>query len=241
MLKTIVKELTPDYLTICDEPDTEVWLTGIKRLKNRENYANMVSNFIEGLLPIATNTKLGCGFGIWDENSDYWINQWCSLPIYFLNIHLYGIDTFSNNYGDNMIPKLIKAIDMIHGKNKKVVMGECWLYKVMKNDTKDFEKVYGRDFFDSFINLDISFLKLVSKIAHWKNMEYVSPFWSGFFFSYLSFDEAKNLSTADRMKLNNTKIKENIKNGNFSTTGKAYQQMNKFPNTLQHKKIIYGE
>ena len=233
MLKTIVRELAPDYLTICDEPDTEVWLTGIDLLKKKDNYANMVKYYINELKLIANKTKLGCGFGIWDENSDYWIDTWSKLPIQFLNIHLYALDNFSNKYEDNLIPKLIRSIEKIQLLGKSVVMGECWLYKRMKNDTNDIEKLYSRDFFDSFIPLDISYLKLVSKIAHWKNVEYVSPFWSCFFFSYLTFDEAKNLEPLDRIKLNNGKVVQNIKKGSFSPTGKAYQEMNLNPETLR--------
>jgi hypothetical protein len=236
MLKVIVTELSPDYLTICDEPDTEVWLTGINLLKNKDNYAGMVSYFIHGLQPLAQKTKLGCGFGIWDANSDYWINKWSTLPIQFMNIHLYGLDNFSQNYEGNMIPKLIKAIDKIQAKKLSVVIGECWLYKVMKNDTKDIERIYGRDLFDTFIPLDISYLKLVVKIAQWKKLAYESPFWSSFFFSYLTFDEAKNLSSADRMKLNNSKMKENMQKGIVSPTGKAYQEMNLHPSTLKSNK-----
>lgn len=235
MLKTIVSELAPDYITICDEPDTEVWLTGIDLLKKKENYANMVGYFINGLKPLGGKTKLGCGFGIWDKNSDYWVNTFSTLPIQFMNIHLYALDNFSNKYEDNLIPKLIRTIDKIHSLEKSVVIGECWLYKKMKNDTNDIEKLYARDFFDSFIPLDISYLKLVSKIAHWKNVEYVSPFWTSFFFSYLTFDEVKNLSPAERMKLNNGKVVQNIKKGSFSQTGKAYQEMNQKPETLRTK------
>jgi hypothetical protein len=237
MLKTIIVELAPDYLTICDEPDTEVWLTGIELLKKKESYATMVTYFIDGLQPLATQTKLGCGFGIWDKNSNYWVDTWSKLPIQFMNIHMYGLDNFSKNYTDNLIPKLVRTIDHIHLLGKAVVMGECWLYKVMENDTRDIEKLYGRDFFDSFIPLDISYLQLVGKIAHWKKVDYVSPFWSSFFFSYLTFDEAKNLTPAERMKLNNTKLRQNLQKGIFSTTGKAYQEMNLRPETLKPKKV----
>jgi hypothetical protein len=64
---------------------------------------------------------------------------------------------------------------------------------------------------------------------------YVSPFWSGFFFNYLSFDEAKNLNTPERMKLNNGKVISNLSKGSYTLIGLAYKEMNLNPLSLLNR------
>jgi len=226
MLKLIAVELKPDYFTICNEPDTEMWLTGIKLLKEKSNYIDMITRMINGLKPhLGKEMKLGAGFGVWDDNWKYWLNVFTEMDLDFLNFHIYAIDNFAWNSNDNIIPRLIEAADRARAAGMGSCIGETWLYKRGRTDTRDPIVIFGRDYFDFWVPLDREYIRLILKIAHMKKFDFVSPFWSTFFFSYLSYKEAVNLNTAERKRMNNRRAAKNVNAGIFSTMGLSYREM----------------
>ncbi len=63
MLKTIALELRPDFLTIGDEPETEMWLTKIRLLADPDNYFQMTMELTAGVkLVRPAGLKIGSGF-----------------------------------------------------------------------------------------------------------------------------------------------------------------------------------
>ncbi len=226
MAKLIATELKPDFFTKEDEPDTAMSLTGIQLLKKKENYLGLVKDLVDGVRPLVRNTtKIASGIGIWMSDWESWLRDLLKLDVDFINLHIYPIKINANNSRDDIVPRTLKAADMAHQAGKGVAVGETWLYKTMPFDTKDPEVIYGRDYYDFWIPLDIEHLSLILKIAHFKKFEYVSPFWSSFFFSYLTYQEARGLNTAELKRRNNLKVYQNLMNGTFSPTGMAYRNM----------------
>lgn len=225
-LKRIVRELAPDYLTICNEPETEIWLTGIQLLQKKENYFQMIKGFVSNIEEnLASEIMIGSGYGIWSDEWRYWAEKFNELKIDFTNIHIYAIDIFPDDPSDNTFERILEAAGMAHDTGKKISTGETWLYKRGEDDPLDPVLIYGRDYFDFWQPLDQKYLSLILKIAHYKQFEFVSPFWSQFFFSYLSYEEAKDLSTADRKKKNNQQTFRNVYNNIYSETGNQYSDM----------------
>jgi hypothetical protein len=114
---------------------------------------------------------------------------------------------------------------MAAAAGKTMAMGETWLYKQGAHDTNDPVVLYGRDYFDFWEPLDTKFLSLMLKIMHFKKFEFMSPFWSLFFFSYLSYEEAQTLTTDQRIRLNNQRAVANLRAGVLSDVGRMYSQM----------------
>jgi hypothetical protein len=226
MAKLIATELRPDFFTMEDEPDTAMSLTGIQLLKKKENYLGLVKDLVDGVRPLVHNTtKIASGIGIWMSDWESWLKDLLKLDVDFINLHIYPIEINAYNSRDDIVPRTLKAADMAHQAGKGVAVGETWLYKTMPLDTKDPEVIYGRDYYDFWIPLDIEHLSLILKIAHFKKFEYVSPFWSSFFFSYLTYQEARGLNTAELKRRNNLRVYQNLMNGTFSPTGMAYRNM----------------
>ncbi|MEI6127082.1 MAG: hypothetical protein WCQ99_11080 [Pseudomonadota bacterium] len=225
-LQRIAAELSPDYLTIGNEPETEMWLTGIKLLQTQDNYVQMTRESVDAVLMVApAGMQVGSGFGIWSDSWNYWAEKLNELPVDFINIHIYAIDIFPADPEDNVFQRACAAADMAHGAGKHICLGETWLYKQSPGDADDPEVIYGRDYFDFWQPLDRKYLSLMLKIAHYKQFEFISPFWSTFFFSYLTYAEAKDLSTADRKTKNNRQAAANIYKNIYSETGTAYRDM----------------
>jgi len=226
MLRKITRELRPDFLTICDEPETEMWLTQIHLLQNRETYLQMVRELVDGVRPEAPAAmQLGCGFLPGTSNWIFWAEHYRDLNIHFYNIHIYPLDVFPDDPADNVYQRTLRVADIAAAAGKKVVIGENWLYKQGSNDSKNIEVIYARDFFDFWQPLDEKFLSLLVKIAHYKKFAYISPFWSSFFFSYLSYAESKDLPLSERQKLNNSRVSTNLRNDVYSSIGKKYGRL----------------
>ncbi|HEX9903302.1 MAG TPA: hypothetical protein VGB72_10630 [Acidobacteriota bacterium] len=226
MLKTIATELKPDYLTIGDEPETEMWLTGIRLLYNRENYFQMTMELTTGLrLAGPAGLKIGSGFLPGTDNWRYWAEHLNTLDIDFINIHIYPIDIYTADRRDNVYQRTLQAADMAALAGKSMALGETWLYKQAEGDTNDPVILYGRDYFDFWEPLDTKFLSLLLKIMHFKKFEFMSPFWSMFFFSYLSYEQARTLTTEQRKQLNNQRAVANLRSGVLSDVGRAYSRM----------------
>lgn len=226
MLRVIAAELQPDLLTICDEPETEMWLTGIDLLTNRQTYLDHTHALVDIVNSVRpAHMKTGAGYLPGSDGWQFWAEHLNDLDIEFINIHVYPIDIFPQESGDNVYSRILQAIDMAHAAGKQIGIGEAWLYKQKPDDPFDPELVYGRDYFDFFAPLDQRFLAALLKIAHHKKLLFLSPFWSQFFFSYLSYQEAQPLSTADRKLLNNARTGVNTYWYTLSDTGAKYANM----------------
>ncbi len=226
MLKTIALELRPDFLTIGDEPETEMWLTNIRLLADPDNYFQMTMELTAGVkLVRPAGLKIGSGFLPGTDNWHYWAEHLSSLDIDFINIHIYPIDVYPDDRRDNVTQRTLEAADMAAAAGKTMAMGETWLYKQGAHDTNDPVVLYGRDYFDFWEPLDIKFLSLMLKIMHFKKFEFMSPFWSLFFFSYLSYEEVQTLTTDQRQRLNNQRAVANLGAGVLSDVGRMYSQM----------------
>ena len=226
MLKEVATELQPDYLTIGDEPETEMWLTGIRLLANRDNYLQMTMELTTGVrLVRPAGLKIGSGFLPGTDNWRYWAEHLNTLDIDFVNIHIYPIDIYPADRRDNVYQRTLQAADLAAAAGKTMAMGETWLYKQADGDTNDPVILYGRDYFDFWEPLDMEFLSLLLKIMHFKKFEFMSPFWSMFFFSYLSYEEARTLTTDQRLQRNNQRAVANLRSGVLSDVGRAYSRM----------------
>ena len=86
--------------------------------------------------------------------------------------------------------------------------------------------VFGRDVYSFWEPLDSRFLKILVKLASYKGYEFISPFWSKYFFGYLDYEAApKNLTYRQLTQLSNQKAFQNILNHKFTNTGLTYQKL----------------
>jgi len=114
-------------------------------------------------------------------------------------------------------------------RGMRVVIGEAWLYKATAQEIDQFipyQDVYARDVYSFWQPLDIRFIEAIVEFALDEQLEYVSFFWCGFFFSYLEYDETiRDLSPVELyLRLNQAQY-ANIVAGTLTETGRAYQAL----------------
>jgi len=219
MITSIVEDLRPDYLNLGAEPDTQYQLTGLRELNSPDKYTEYVNYVLDGL--DRGSTKIGAGIGTWG-NTQYVTALASKTSLDSIHIHVYPI---TGNYLQNILS--ISAIAKQYGK--RVVLDEAWLYKVDKplpNSVAASPEIFRRDVFSFWAPLDQKFLAVIVKSAEVANIEYISPFWTQFFFGYVEYNSnTAQLSFRELSSMANQIASKNIIADQFTSAGQFYRQI----------------
>ncbi len=222
MMKLIARELKPDYLTVANEPSTEAANTG-QPMGGLNEFIEAVDYYTKGLKTdgLDTNIKIGAGFGTWEKEYKEFTRRTSAIAeVDFLNIHIYPVD-------GGLMDRTLEIADIAHQNGKTVAIHEAWLYKWKLGEGKGqgiaaAGNIYARDIYSFWQPLDQKFLLALANMAHYKKMEYISPFWSNYFFMYENYAALKKAPGMTYA------IKEGAKaaqEGNTTETGLYYKQL----------------
>jgi hypothetical protein len=218
MAERILAGVSPDYLTLGGEPDTEAKLTGLKELKNPETYAGMVRSILRDLK--RGNTLVGVGQGTWVTPE--FAKAFALLDIDFINLHVYP-------FGKRVLNVLDEVCVTARQHAKRLILDECWLYKAAGDEASGpaaSATVFRRDYFSFWQPADELFLEAMAKVASENNIEYVSPFWSNCFFSYLKYDPSDEALSFPAMNRKfNQAVFKSMQSDAFSGTGHFYSDL----------------
>jgi hypothetical protein len=129
----------------------------------------------------------------------------------------------------------------------KVGMGECWLQKERDSELADppSQTVFqGRNTYSFWSPLDEEFLLCMAKVGHWKQFEFIDPFWTDYYFAYLDYTNEQSkisgLSEAAASPIlnadENAAAYAALAAGTATNTGLAYQEYSRTnPPTLNLK------
>ncbi|MBI3952206.1 MAG: hypothetical protein HY314_17290, partial [Acidobacteria bacterium] len=217
MARLIVEEIKPDYLTIGNEPSTEAKNTGLGELNDPERYTEMIQYILGGLK--RGDTKIGAGTGSWDDPA--FIRSFAArTDLDYIDLHIYPIV-------QGYLRRAVELAEVARAYNKKVVVGEGWLYKVGATELSlPWDQAFRRDVFSFWQPLDQKFLEILVKLAQTQRLEFVSAFWSKYFFAYLDYDErTSRMSYRELREQVDRAASQNIVAGRFSQTGLRYGQL----------------
>ncbi len=215
----VLKELQPDYLTLVGEPDTEAAILGFTT--SADEYSRLVSQVAQEAG--ASSTLLGAGSGTWD--SIEFVEIFAQNPdLDYVDLHIYPLSNGITSY----LEQAVKMTNIAKVNGKKVIIGEMWLYKAAPKDLVRGEAstdIFQRDPFSFWSPLDQKMLQTVYDMAEANGIEYVSPFWSQYFFSYLEYDSHKNKPYLQLQSQVNKDAVQNMLEGKISETGAFYKGM----------------
>jgi len=203
--QTVAKYLKPDYLLLQSEPDTEANNLPPNLGNQFTNAAadmNMISNFLSDLQAAglrSTNMIVGAGCGTWQQDFTNFLTGFTNLAgLDLLSIHLYQI-TVHTNSGINNLQRVLQMADTAHGTNAlhphgmRVGISECWLKKVSAAEEQmnilGGDTFNGRNVYSCFAPLDREFHLCLVKAGYYERMDFIEPFWSEYYFSYLDYDQ----------------------------------------------------
>ena len=214
----IINEIHPDYLTVANEPSTEAMTTGLK--VTVAEFTETVSYILNGLNH--DGVLIGAGAGSWN-NVDYVKSLARDTDIDYIDIHIYPADYLN---------QAVTMADIARAHGKRLIIGEAWTYKVYESELGDLDRIaiqsemFGRDVYSFWEPLDSEFLEILVKLARNQGYEFVSPFWSKYFFGYLDYDNVPgNLSYRQLAQLSSQTAFQNILAHQLSGTGSTYQRL----------------
>lgn len=220
-LVLIAREIRPDYLSIGNEPSTETMLTGITfTLQDYLEYVRRTT----AAIGTESDVLISCGTGSWEDPA--YLQALIREPsLDLIDIHIYPLTDGRTDYLRRAFDAALDAA----ANGKRVIIGEAWLYKASPEEVRgllSYADVYARDAYSFWQPLDIRFVEAIVGLAHARDIEYVSFFWSGFFFGYLDYGAStSNLSASDlSSRLNQTQY-DNLLSGVITATGSAYQSL----------------
>lgn len=181
-LEIIAREIHPDYLSLGNEPSTEMMLTGLQF--DLDQYIAFLKDTL-ATIERPPGMKVGVGTGVWEDPA--WVARFeQQLPIDFINLHTYPISNGAVNY----FQRLIDATRAARAAGKEVVIGESWLYKLSVDELQGgagFATVFNRDYYSFWAPLDAKYIKTLGTLAKNEGVAYVSFFWSRYLFAYLDY------------------------------------------------------
>ena len=201
----VAKYMKPDYLLLQSEPDTEADnlppALG-NQFTNAAADMNMISNFLSDLQVAglrSTNMIVGAGCGTWQGDFTNFLAGFTNLAgLDLLTIHLYQI-TIHTNSGINHLQRVLQMSDAAHGTNAlhphgmRLGISECWLKKVSAAEENanilGGDTFNGRNVYSCFAPLDREFHLGMVKVGYFEQMDFIEPFWSEYYFSYLDYDQ----------------------------------------------------
>ena len=220
-LVRIGREVRPDYLSIGSEPTTEVLLTGLDI--DVQGYLGLVRGVIEDLEDLQ-GVLLGAGTGSWED--PVYIEAFLREPgLDFINIHIYPITNGRIDY----VKRASQWSALAKAQGLQVAIGETWLYKVTAEELIQgigYQEALQRDVFSFWQPLDIRHQRAIAQMALAQDIDFVSFFWSGFYYAYLEADPSLlGPSAVERYQELNRLQYANLLAGTLTDTGIDFQEL----------------
>jgi hypothetical protein len=220
MIETILRELRPDYLVVLSEPDTAAKLTGLREFNDPARGVELVNYLLDGLDRGAT--KICAGTGTWTPTS--YVSQLVTqTAIDCVSLHIYPVDA-------QFIQNGLAMASEARTNGKSVIVSEAWLYKTDQPGGGDnvaaTADIFRLDTYSFWSPLDQKFIQLMADFADKAGVDFVSFFWSPFFFGYV--DYAPGLDTAPYAQVRqdaNRIAYDAITKGRLSPTGEFLQSL----------------
>jgi hypothetical protein len=220
----VAQLIEPDYMTVLTESDTEEQITGQTNLNTVAGVTQLVQQVLTTLQTASVkNVQVGAGVGTWTVNYMQYVQALASLPMDFVDMHIYAIN---NSFFTNAIT----AATAIHAAGKQVGLSECWVLKIrnseLANPDYNTTAIFGRDPFSFWEPADASFLQAIANFANYKQLAFVSPYWVHYFSAYLDYNTYGSLPPGTVLTDSYTAANNAVMAGAFTPTGLAWETQN---------------
>jgi hypothetical protein len=221
--ETIIREVRPDFLTVENEPGTQQANTGLSFTP--QAMAELVQSVLEGL--DRQRTLVGAGTGTWDDLA--YMQALSRTPVDYLDMHIYPVTR------DFVVDRAFRIADIARRANKKLFLGEAWLYKAADRElggapVAAAPVLFARDVYSFWEPLDVEFLQVMAKLSRALPIDFTSFFWSRYFFGYVAYSSAtRGLPPAQLFQLANRAAAANMMAAppRLTRTGEAFQRLNR--------------
>ncbi len=166
-------------------------------------------------------TKIAAGIGSWDNIAI--AQPLASTGLDAMTIHFYPTSAQS-------MKTALQIAALAHQNGKAVILDEAWLYKSTESlpagNINDYYNQLKRDVFSFWAPLDQQFLQTMARMCRVADVEFMSPFWSLYFFGYLNYTPALNAYPYTTLRtLSSSAATQGLEKGLTTSTGAFYQSL----------------
>jgi hypothetical protein len=229
----IVSQLAPDYYTIADEPTTQNanfgFFPGNVPIFNTAQWGDFVQDVAQQILAAAPayDGQIGAGSGTWEGRG--YTERFAALPeLDYVDFHIYPFQTQYENFLQNALDwaDYVRAV----APEKGLTLGEAWLYKESAAELEaglDHNTVFGRDVYSFWEPIDRQYLEVLFKLTHYKRFEVTMPFWSMYYFAYLTYGDPglAGLDSLQLLSLAGQRATANIPSVTLTGTGQKFVEV----------------
>jgi hypothetical protein len=125
---------------------------------------------------ISGKPLIGAGIGSWVPNGTDYIRALAGSGVDYIDLHVFTLNS-------DFIANTIACLDAAHAAGKGVAISETWLKKVTDADLQGGGRFHTvrtlrhatlNSFYSFWAPLDSRFIEVMVKLAHWKNLYYLS-------------------------------------------------------------------
>ena len=174
-----------------------------------------------------STTLLGAGSGTWEGR--VYTENWAAMPeLDFVDFHIYPHETQFENFLQNALDWADYVQTVAPGK--RMTIGETWLYKESASEIEaglHHNIVFGRDVFSFWEPLDREYFEVIYKLAQYKGFELVMPFWTQYYFAYLTHGdpELEGLDVIELLSLVGQQAIANVQTVTLTGLGEKYVEI----------------
>jgi hypothetical protein len=230
LIQTIARYLKPDYLILQSEPDTEAGSLPSSlgnQITNAAADMLMISNFLSDLQTTglrSPNTIVGAGCGTAQTDFTNFLTGFTNLVgLDLLDIHVYQINHFPIS-GVDELQRILQMADAAHATNAihphgmRLGIGEYWLFKEANSEFGSTnvgpDTFRGRNVYSCFAPLDREMQLCMVKVGHYEHFDFIDPYWTEYFFSYLDYNQMQPYVQSLTNKLSPDQIGVQLQNTN---------------------------
>jgi hypothetical protein len=218
----IAQLVKPDYISISTEPDTEATITGKPFLNTPSGYASMIGYVLSQLSAAGvTGVVLGAGLGTWEPNAASFISALGALSLDYIDLHVYPVNF-------NWFSDAITLTAQAQSLGKQVGISEAWLQKEANSEFTSTNAltncaIWSRGAFSFWAPLDQQFLDAMVKFSYWKQLLFLSPYWTKYFYAYLNYSQVASQTPQQIFTQSDAVSLTAMIDNQFTSTASAWQ------------------
>ncbi|HLY19782.1 MAG TPA: fibronectin type III domain-containing protein [Bryobacteraceae bacterium] len=214
----IAQLMQPDYLMVLAEPQTEYDNSGQANTNTPSGSGQLLSQIISTVKASVPALPLGAGVGTAQINALSFIQEYVTLPVDFIDMHIYPINR-------NYLPIAQQIAQTAAAAGKPVSMTECGLWKIRDTEVNvlSIDQVRARDPFSFWQPLDAYFLQTMETLANSTQMIFMNPFGTDYWFAYQTYDDSTmNMDPATILGLEGSLAAASLNQAAFTSTALNY-------------------
>jgi fibronectin type 3 domain-containing protein len=187
----IAQKLSPDYLSVIEEPDSEATESGKSELGTVSGSTTLLNQILSVYRqPGGPTVPIGAGVGTWINSYNQYIQSFVATSIDFVDMHIYPVNK-------DYLTRAITIAGIASGAGKRLAMSECWFEKIRDTELSSLtlDVVRSRNDFSFWSPLDTQFLQAIVDFSYYQNLLFAAPFWEEFFFAYVDYNSTTSAMT----------------------------------------------